>query len=244
MNTPPYHQPLDYYGNKTYDWFPSDSEESYQRMNQDPRHREYFKQKGWDQPGAITYKFNSHAFRSEEFDPDANNLVTLGCSFTMGVGLPVQDVWPSRLGQTLNLRVCNFGWGGYAADSCFRLADYWIPQLKPRLVVLLNPPRGRMEIVIDDRPGRADVIMPGTQNDMFLKRWLSVDANARLNNKKNSLAIQAICQQLNIPFLSYEADMWMSGSREDLEYARDFMHSGPRGHEILTKRIIDDFATK
>jgi hypothetical protein len=214
-------------------------------MMQDPVHREYFQKKGWDKPETISYKLNSDGFRSEEFDSSADNLVALGCSFTMGVGLPYTDLWPSRLAHALNLRACNFGWGGASSDQCFRIAEYWVPHLKPKLVVLLNPPRGRMEVIINETTGESESIMPSDNHpDAFVKKWLSADENQRLNNLKNRLAIGAICSQLNIPFLGYEADTWMSRSREEAEYARDHLHAGPRGHETFTERILDDYSKK
>lgn len=242
----PWHvAPESNYFNQTYDWHPSDTEESFHRMMQDPAHRKYFAEKGWDQPGAITYKFNSHGFRSEEFDPNADNLVALGCSFTMGIGLPVQDVWPARVGRALNLQVCNLAWGGGSSDRCFRLANYWVPHLRPKLVVLLNPPRGRLELVVDETTGQAhDIMFSNNGIDPFVKQWISVDINAQLNNRKNSLAIQSLCNQLQIPYLSYEADVWMSRSREEVGYARDYMHAGPEGHRTFTERILNDFAAK
>ena len=244
FRNPPYH-PSSLHANKTYQWWPTDSEESFNRMMQDPVHRAYFQEKGWDDPKTITYKINSYGFRSEEFDSSADNLVALGCSFTMGIGLPYKDVWPTRLAQELNFRECNFGWGGASADQCFRLAEYWVPNLKPKLVVLLNPPRGRMEVIVNTNTGETESIIPTDSHpDVFVKKWLSVDQNQRLNNLKNSLAIQAMCNNLGIPFLSYEADIWMSRSREEAEYARDYMHAGPRGHKLFAERILDDWRKK
>jgi hypothetical protein len=231
--------------NITHQWWPTDTEESFNRMMLDPVHRKYFQAKRWDLPETITYKINSDGFRSEEFDPSANNLVALGCSFTMGIGLPYSDLWPSRVAQALNLRACNFGWGGASSDQCFRLAEYWVPHLTPKLVVLLNPPRGRMEVVINQKTGETDTVMPMDNHpDAFVKKWLSVDENQKLNNRKNSLAIEAICNRLSIPFLSYEADTWMSRSREEAEYARDYLHAGPKGHKSFTERILDDWSKK
>jgi hypothetical protein len=231
--------------NKTYQWWPSDTEESFNRMMQIPEHRAYFQSKGWDQPETITYKINSNGFRSEEFNPADDNLVALGCSFTMGIGLPLADLWPTILSQALNLKACNFGYGGASSDQCFRLAEYWIPFLKPKLVVLLNPPRGRLEIVVNEITGATDTIMPMNDHpDAFVKKWLSIDENQQLNNRKNSLAIEAICNRLSIPFLSYEADMWMSRSREEAEYARDYLHAGPKGHKSFTEKILDDWFKK
>lgn len=243
--TPPWHGNAASSAGRTYQWWPTDTEARFNEMMQNPIHRVYFQEKGWDQPETITYKLNSDGFRSEEFDPAADNLVALGCSFTMGIGLPYKDLWPSLLAHALNLKACNFGWGGASADQCFRLAEYWIPQLKPKLVVLLNPPRGRLEVIINETTGETECIMPmDSHTDAFVKKWLSVDENQRLNNLKNSLAIESICNRLSIPFLSYEADVWMSRSREEAEYARDYMHAGPRGHATFAERILNDFATK
>ena len=245
QNTPPWHSNIKLTPGKIHQWWPTDTEESFNRMMQDPVHRAYFQEKEWDKPETISYKLNSNGFRSEEFDPRADNLVALGCSFTMGIGLPYSDLWPSRVAQALNLKACNFGWGGASSDQCFRLAEYWIPHLTPKLVVLLNHPRGRMEVVINQKTGETDTVMPMDNHpDPFVKKWLSADENQRLNNLKNRLAIEAICNQLNIPFLAYEADTWMSRSREEAEYARDHLHAGPRGHETFTERILNDWSKK
>ena len=248
MNTPPTHCHVDYWRNRTDDWWPTDTNECFQESMQTHKSKEYLQSKGWDQPGAITYKFNSNAFRSEEFDPAADNLVALGCSFTMGVGLPIQSVWPSLLGHALNLHVCNLGWGGFAADSCFRMAEYWIPYLNPKLVVFLAPPRGRLEIIVDENTGNTVRLMPSTFEhhphlSEFIKHWFSQDENSRLNNKKNQLAVEAICHQLGIPILCYESDQEMCGSIR-LDVARDLRHAGPDTHKKFTEKIINDYTKK
>jgi hypothetical protein len=233
----------------TFQWWPTDTEARFNEMMQDPIHRAYFQEKGWDKPDGISYHFNNQGFRAQSiddnFDPQNDNLVALGCSFTMGIGLPYKDLWPTRLAQVLNLKACNFGQGGGSSDRCFRLAEYWVPHLKPKLVVLLNPPRGRMEVVINQDTREPEGIMPMDDHpDAFVKKWMSVDENQRLNNLKNSLAIEALCNRLGIPFLPYEADTWMSRSREEAEYARDYFHAGPEGHKSFTERILGDFSKK
>ena len=105
--------------------------------------------------------------------------------------------------------------------------------------------QGRLEVIANATTGMAETIMPMDNHpETFVKKWLSADENQRLNNLKNGLAIQAICNNLGIPFLSYEADVWMSRSREEAEYARDYLHAGPRGHETFTERILDDWRKK
>jgi hypothetical protein len=50
---PPWH-----YGTRlagtTVEWLPTDTEEWFNELMQNPAHQAYFKERGWDQPGAIT----------------------------------------------------------------------------------------------------------------------------------------------------------------------------------------------
>ena len=132
--------------NTVLEWMQPDTEQAFNKLCEDPKHKKYFADKGWDQPGAITYKFNNHGFRCDDFN-DAPCLVALGCSYTLGLGLPISDIWPTLVGQELDLQVVNLAWNGYSADSCFRLAEYWLPKLNPKLVVMFAPPQARIEVL-------------------------------------------------------------------------------------------------
>lgn len=230
---------------ETLQWVPTDTKESFERMIQDPVHREYFSQQGWLEPNAIDYKINSQGFRCDEFEPGQPCMIALGCSYTMGIGLPVKSLWHTIIGQRLGLRVYNLAWGGISADTCFRLAQYWIPALKPQLVAMLTPPRTRIELLMDSgiHPP-AEVYMPGSQslhfnpNDEFLKHWWLNDDNGRINSEKNTLAIQQLAHQHGSKFVSLLADEEMCGSREELGYARDYMHAGPPGHAIVAEKML------
>ena len=83
------------YAGHTYEWLPSDTEENFQQLVQNPEHRQYFRNNGWAQPGTITYKINSHGFRSEEFTIGSDCIVVRGCSYSCGIGRPVETIWPS-----------------------------------------------------------------------------------------------------------------------------------------------------
>ena len=85
----PWHFGMKYAG-QTVEWLPTDTEESYRKLIQEPRHQEHFRRHGWDQPGAITYQINSNGFRAPEFELGTANIVTLGCSYSVGIGLPVE----------------------------------------------------------------------------------------------------------------------------------------------------------
>lgn len=244
-STPPWHFGMKYAG-QTMEWLPTDTEESYRKLIQEPQHLEYFCQHGWDRPGAITYKINSQGFRSEEFDSSAPSVVTLGCSYSIGIGLPLESIWPTLIGQKLGLTVWNLSWAGTSADTCFMLAQYWIPVLRPKLVVMCAPPKHRVDLITEDPQWPHNTYMPGMNNitDQAIQQWLINDRNADLNNAKNKLAVQGLCAELGIKCLTYDAHEYFARSREEVEYARDHMHAGPKGHQMFSERILDDWRKK
>jgi hypothetical protein len=248
-NQPPWHfGMMSKYRHQTLKWLPTDTEESFQQLVQNEEYREYFRSKGWLEPDAITYRINSEGFRSEEFDTQASSMISLGCSYTIGIGLPETATWSYLVAQSLGLKNYNLAWAGTSADTCFMLADYWLPVLRPKLVVMAAPPKHRFDLISEKVDHMHDTYLPaseigGTDQDGFIKTWFLNDRNADLNNARNRLAVEGLCARLGIRCLTYNAHDWFAKSREEVEYARDRMHAGPLGHQLFAERIINDFAT-
>lgn len=249
IKTPPWNFGLPLAG-QTVEWLPTDTKEYFDRAMEVPEHRQYFQNLGWDQPGAITYSINSHGFRCEEIQDGEPYLVALGCSYTCGIGLPLNTIWPEMVGQALGLRIANLSWGGISADSCFRLAEYWVPRLKPKLVAMLTPPSSRVELCLDEEAVKGfrnipiDVYLPSSNdadNNWFLKHWFANEENHRLNSVKNKLAIKQLCNDLDIPCIILDAEQCMTGSREELGYARDMLHGGIPAHQRITEKMLNDW---
>jgi hypothetical protein len=237
--------------NQLVEWLPTDTKENYEKLIQDPKHLKYFTELGWDQPNAITYQFNSYGFRADEFD-GGPYMVALGCSYSVGIGLPDHVTWARQTATALDMKCANLSWGGYSADSCYRLAEYWIPKLKPKYVCMLVPPLHRVEILLDTEAlltpqFPVEVFMPQSPSslfnpdDQYLKHWFLNDENAMINQRKNVLAIRQLCADLDIPCTIYRAEDHMSWSREKIGYARDHMHGGPQIHNLLSKKFIDAY---
>jgi hypothetical protein len=248
FENPPWHPGIRIAGTVS-EFLPTDTKESFEKLCQVTEYREYFRQQGWLEPGAITYKFNRYGFRSDEID-DRDCMIALGCSFTIGIGLPVKITWPQIVGQQLGLVPYTMAWGGTSADTCFRLAEYWVPQLKPKAVFMLTPPPSRFELIRASGMPPVENYMPNSEShsateiDSFLKHWHTMEENARLNQKKNKLAIRAMCAEVNIPFFIYDAFDHMALPREEIGYARDRMHGGPGGHIRLAERMLNDYSKK
>jgi hypothetical protein len=244
-NQEPWHPGINQKG-KILNWLPSDTQEYFEKNIADPEQQEYLAQQGWSDPTAIEYSINNHGFRSDQFLRDHPCMIALGCSFTVGIGLPHHQVWPWILGAALNLRVYNLAWGGASTDTCFRMADYWIPQLNPQLVCMLTPPSNRFELLTASGPWpAAEVIMPNTstvlenlKNDTFVKHWWTNELNARFNSRKNKLAIEMIASKNSAPIVIFDVDTESSMRPHIHGYARDFLHVGPSGHQELAKKML------
>jgi hypothetical protein len=244
--SPPWHQGMLCAG-QLLEWLPTDTKESYDRKVNDPEYREYFSKMGWLEPSAITYKINQEGFRCEEFTDDDQLLVTLGCSFTVGIGLPYNSIWPNLLGNKLQLKVANLAWAGNSSDTCFRLAQYWIPKLKPKAVAMMTPPSPRIELLCDTALNKsfnqAEIFAPYQLPKLkdvpnnFLAHWFMIDENQKINQIKNCLAIEQLCVRNNIPFVMQRVDNQSWGK---YEFSRDFLHSGPGAHEKIAEEMHND----
>jgi len=118
--------------NKELQWFSTDNQESYIPSN------------SIYTPESFTYKFNEANFRCDSFDMTGNSsIMFIGCSFTMGVGLPVEHCWPYLLldqikkDTGLSIPYWNLGITASGTDSHVRTIYQYIDKLKPKIIFLL-----------------------------------------------------------------------------------------------------------
>lgn len=221
------------YANQTLNWLQTDSEEEYKKN--------YNQLKNYNWIGKdITYKFNSLGFRCNEFTNDPS-IMFLGCSFTCGVGLPLETIWPEIVAKEFRMNCANLGIGGGAADTAFRLCLGYIDKIKPKAVVYLPPPGVRVELEIDNQMMPINVYSyKGNDYNIlirqFFKLWLIGETNNDyFNRTKNSLAIKQLCSERGIPFIQLSMDNFPS-----LDWARDLAHDGIESNYAFAKHAIDE----
>lgn len=98
---------------------------------------------------SIVYQYNSHGFRTQEFDIDAiiPSILCLGCSFTEGIGVREDQAWPSLLQLHFpNYRVYNLGVAGASGDAIPRILTNLGQMLHTKFVFLLWTNLFRYEI--------------------------------------------------------------------------------------------------
>jgi len=225
----------------TLDWFPTDSKELYQKNLNDPKARQLLERFGWIDAD-ISYIHNSHGFRTREFT-QTENFVTLGCSFTHGVGLPQHCIWPEILGRMVDIPVFNLGVAGGSLDTCYRVAKHYISLLQPKFVAMLAPNKDRMEILLDDEvyihlPRYPDY-SKFSKYDSWLKHWYSNEQNSITSMQKNIDAIAWICKQNQTDFYVVNNSSVGLWCRNQLDLARDLQHPGKSFHETLAQTFFE-----
>lgn len=191
----------------------------------------------------ITYKFNSMGFRCEEFT-DQPSAMFLGCSMTVGIGLPVEETWPSIVSKSLNLQCANLGIGGSSPDTAFRMCLGYIDKIKPKVVVYNQPPPGRLEIINSEQePSAVNLIvkdLPVDYLDDYLKKYIIDISNFNVNYLKNYFAIKLLCEERNIKFVSFgnfkKRGIGMPWNPDDL--ARDLIHPGTRQNRDFASYVL------
>lgn len=219
---------------QTVKWLPSDTQERYNKHMQMSMQKQMLQDLGWNE-NSITYTFNQQGFRSDTFADDWPSIVFLGCSHTVGIGLPYDDVFATIVSRTLKMNSYNLGVGGGTNGSAFRFAYHWIEKLKPKVVVYLETSATRLEIF---NKHNVEYLIANNFNRKyqgFFSDWVTNEENTTLDREKNVLAIQHICANNNVKFIL--DNMIMMTDNRDL--ARDLMHPGKNLHKKKAKQILE-----
>lgn len=223
---------------QTLHWLGEDNQENFQRHLADQQKRPLLENSGWINT-EITYSFNQHGFRSPEFDPDQHHICVFGCSMTFGVGINSQQRYGDLLAKDLGTCCYNFGVSGGNDSASFRLAYTWLPKLRPSLVIYQTTFPERFEI-IEDAHGKSlgvNAALGGRvtmgQGDMY-KIWMVNEENASLLAIKNKLAMQSLCQGLNIKLIQITHEDFFGTWNT---CARDTHHPGADSNQHVLDKI-------
>lgn len=232
-----------YFKNTTRHWLDLDNYDTWSAHMLDPTKRSILQANGWDHEQAITYTLNGQGFRSDDFT-DEPGIITLGCSFTFGIGLPNNVIWPTIVAQTLGLKSWNLGIGSASIDVCFRLLEYYISKLNTRAVILLKPEPARFELFNHD--STSTWVVPSqhyTENvNHYRKIWYENELNYILNYKKTTMAVHHVCAINRVKLIEKEIqlDLIKNILYPGNSWARDLQHPGILHHKILAQTVLKD----
>ena len=235
MFNPNYNSHCISYANQTREWMSTDSKDLYV-INLREKYK-LLEFNNWIN-NPFTYKFNSHGFRCDEFK-DNPKIMFLGCSNTFGVGLPIDSTWPDIVSKTLGMRYANLSVGGGSNDTAFRMCYGWIDKIKPDIVILLEPPGIRFELVDTLSTKLVSFSSPDTDNlnAFFMKKWGLDDNNAYFNALKNHLAIKQICHSRDIKFIMFDNTEFTRNHPKD-DFARDLYHYGKKTNQQFAEYVL------
>ena len=236
MTSEPYHD-RQRYRSQHVKWSGMDNSARFKQHINDPVSQARLEELGYLDPDCISYSYNSHGFRDDEFNNEPA-VLTLGCSFTEGVGVIRNATWPRQLSDMMGMRVWNLGVGGSAADTAYRLAEYWLKHLDIKFVAMLVPNIERFEIW---HSGAAHVIMHNHQHnhqtfdiDGYKKIYLANNENGQINRNKNLHAIKHLCHERKIPFCFQFQNL-----SNMVDYGRDLAHWGLQSNKSLAAKMYN-----
>lgn len=251
--------------NKVAYWETTDSEELYNRNIKNQVYKNIFREYNYLKP--IEYKHNSEGFRSDEFV--GKGVATFGDSYTYGTGLRLEETWGNKLAKKLNVNHFNFGISGTSSDTAFRLLSSYIDYLDIETVAVFTPSSERREgtaynVFPEPHPFKYKNLAYGLWSaykvnalnpdykyiDTYVDTFYLNDPARIVNQTKNLLALEMLCNQKNIKFVAIN----ISDFRKFMSYkffddsdpnltplcrARDLQHWGSVTHDIICDLFLN-----
>lgn len=181
----------------------------------------------------ITYEFNEQGFRTYNFESKKNNKVNLalGCSQTMGIGLPVEMTWPFEIEKRTNIVTLNLGLGSGSSDTVARILNNVAGIFDIHSVYILWPTNSRFELYNDE-----DSIISILPNRGKIEHTWYLDESNSLQrfykNRNQVLTLQEL-YKFNLHEIHYDSDWRVPG-----DLARDQQHSGHQSNLNLANMFL------
>lgn len=200
---------------------------------------------------SITYDFNSHGFRTREFELNSHkkNVLFLGCSHTMGVGLRDTEVWTHHVTQIFDeteYNCYNLGIGGGGGDTVARLLTNSIDYIHPTVVFVLWPSAARFERYYQSES--QTWVMPQILTEQS-RDIVDLYSDAQCHNLycKNKLVVDLLKQLYSFKVVSLDNDDVVQGfmrkkyTPEQVCAARDCLHWSPMIHQDIADQMIQQY---
>jgi len=197
----------------------------------------------------ITYQFNSAGHRNI-IDPAnlTDYILVIGCSHTMGTGLPIDNVYWNQL--NLKYPIYNLGISGSSNDLIATNLAAWLRavKIKPKLIICQWTEENRFIYwKTTDRVGAwftdpqiVKLFTSGVEVDYW--KYVGIKFRELILDLINAYNIPLIEFGLDFDFRPINNDLYKIYRWAELDFARD-IHGGPKSHAALASWIKQEFST-
>lgn len=225
----------------------------------------FYTTSGSDNTGLCLYTYNELGFRGDSIKKEGFKIMSLGCSFTEGVGVNDDETWPAQFTKLIPNGVdMNFGAGGRSSDYIVRCLLTYFDLIKPDLVLIMYPQTFRREIYTSDNgiepfiPTHSWGFLKETEEGVKIQNNLTEIQNENedfINWYKNHLLITYFlkdkkCNWLwnglrNIPKEFNEYNRFDGAYNDFIDFGVDGGHPGPKHNKNysieLYNHLVNNF---
>lgn len=190
-------------------------------------------------PDAITYEFNELGFRDCSYLKYAStDIIAIGDSFTLGLGVNAQQTWPARLAHLLDHPVRNFSLNGASND--------WMARKIQKILEFFSPPLIIVHYTFSHRRERPFLDWHDDE------RTESEPLYTQQENMQNWTKAYELFANLSVPVIHSFIPNWdpvgvdhgplgpnCLAPVQPQDLARDGFHYGPKTHAQLAQDLAD-----
>lgn len=213
-------------------WYTADTEEKFDKHWSNSKTRQKLNALGWTKD-SIEYRCNDAGFRMDINMRDVKSGECdfyLGCSYTFGIGLNMEDTWCWKMSLIRGLTCVNLGIPGGGMESNYRVLKSWIGILKPKNIYLLGYFPDRREIITNRNSTLR--LGPWVEGDFLKKLYYTLlsDDEILLTYLRNFDAIRAICMDYNTSLYVLDENHFPNFDQG----ARDLLHPSRIWHTAIS----------
>lgn len=182
----------------------------------------------------ITYTFNKQGFRTYDlvslFKQPVN--IALGCSHTLGVGMPVDSIWPTLIEKATGVPTLNLGIGGGSTDCVSRILMNVSSLYAVQTVFIAWPELTRFEKYFLD-----SILNLSSVNASIEDVWNMNDSQSSQRFYKNQEIVYVLSKLHNFSVKEVDAIDIIAKYRP-AQRARDGIHPGAEAHKEFAETLL------
>jgi len=185
----------------------------------------------------IQYRTNDQGWRTHNHSSDkGSGNMFLGCSFTFGEGVALEDTWAHHVWKAHGTRCFwNLAVAGSGIDTMSRLFWHWAPLLKPQNVYVLNLFEPRREFATDEGFHCVSSYTEDAHDRESVKRYFHWSREQLIHGVRCRSWISHVASQLGIS-VTWVDDYKIAPSDKK---GADELHPSAEWHANLARVVID-----